>query len=338
MGGRPWRNAASLLLFVRASASTSCDYTLLMLRRSARSKFMPNAYIFPGGVESKEDFRIEWLDALRRFGGGRDPEELVTPEPVTSRRPLLLRPQAGDEGQLHRELAFRICALRETFEESGVFLQSKATIPDADLSSYRSSVHEDPSQLLRMCHKFETVPDVWALRKYSAWLTPLGRRDAGGRRFDTIFYAAFVEDKPVTSLDDKEIVDAIWTTPAEILGRRDMVYLAPPQVYELTRLSAVRSFDNLRCICDQKDQEGVDTWLPVLRPCSDSTISILPGDELYPKEPDFDGKGPMLAPLEGTHVELCRKYPIMNRMAIFSESEATPFISDKMQLDISQCK
>ena len=79
---RPWREAATLILTARCASLPSTihttihttnlpttstttrqptleaatfDYRVLMLQRSSRSKFMPNAFVFPGGVVDQGD-------------------------------------------------------------------------------------------------------------------------------------------------------------------------------------------------------------------------------------------------------------------------------------------
>ncbi len=129
-----------------------------------------------------------------------------------------------------RNIAFRICALRETFEESGVLLSSTPlSASESELASWRPRVHEDPANFLRMCHALGACPDVWALREWSAWLTPVTRKDLAGRRFETVFYTALVDSAQEASHDHKETSDVIWTDPEEVLadGEKD---LQPPQV------------------------------------------------------------------------------------------------------------
>lgn len=68
------------------------------------------------------------------------------------RRPLLMSPESKESGSsssLPRDIAFRICALRETFEESGILLHTKLTdgttsnkIPEQDLMKWRPLVHD----------------------------------------------------------------------------------------------------------------------------------------------------------------------------------------------------
>ncbi len=134
------------------------------------------------------DFSKEWIRLFEKYGS-RSIEELVD-KGKGVQRPFLMEEEAKDGGSsslLPREVAFRLCALRETFEESGIFLSSSSSSSPPDpglLSRYRNLVHEDPRQLLRLCEEAEVVPDVWALSEVADWLTPLGgpASKEGGRR------------------------------------------------------------------------------------------------------------------------------------------------------------
>ena len=45
-----------------AAYSDHFDYRVLMVKRSSKSKFMPNAYVFPGGVVAEADTSGGWLE------------------------------------------------------------------------------------------------------------------------------------------------------------------------------------------------------------------------------------------------------------------------------------
>ena len=51
--------------------------------------------------------------------------------------------------------------------------------------------------------KFEFVPDIWSLIELSDWLTPRNYT----RRFDTIFYTCYTEEKPESSPDNVEVTN-----------------------------------------------------------------------------------------------------------------------------------
>ena len=159
-----WRNAATLLLAVRSSMPSSrYDYNLLMMKRSRRSKFMPNAYVFPGGVTEKSDFCPTWKELL----------EPVKPlDPLILRdvpRPMIMR---AFPGLLEPDIGFRINAIRETFEETGILLHisNEDAVKASRLSEWRPQVHKDASLFLTMCKELKVVPDVWSLFEWSDWL------------------------------------------------------------------------------------------------------------------------------------------------------------------------
>ena len=90
-----------------------------MLKRSSRSKFMPNAYVFPGGVLAESDSSVGWLDLFLSQGYSEDDLEALVLTDVD--RPFLMTKAEVTEC-VARDLALRLTAIRETFEESGVLL------------------------------------------------------------------------------------------------------------------------------------------------------------------------------------------------------------------------
>lgn len=78
---------------------------------------MPGTYVFPGGNISKSDSSIDWIRLYEKFGVHKESlDELKLTENV----PNVL--QNSEENGLPKYLSFRICAIRETFEECGILL------------------------------------------------------------------------------------------------------------------------------------------------------------------------------------------------------------------------
>ena len=80
---------------------------------------MPNAYVFPGGVLAQSDSSSAWLELFHSQGFSEDDLEALVLRDVD--RPLLMSKAEVTEG-VARDLALRLTAIRETFEESGVLL------------------------------------------------------------------------------------------------------------------------------------------------------------------------------------------------------------------------
>ena len=170
MANKFWRDASSLILVFRNSAkipiNSKFDYSLLMLKRSNKSKFMPNAYVFPGGVTDKHDQDNAWTDILNGcLDSSRKNSDLILKDVP---RPLLVQNKSEPES-LEKDLAFRICAIRETFEEAGILLH-KVLDPSGtnkfdtnSLAEWREKVRRDASEFYNMCKILNICPDIWSL-------------------------------------------------------------------------------------------------------------------------------------------------------------------------------
>ncbi|KAL8194881.1 UNVERIFIED_CONTAM: Nucleoside diphosphate-linked moiety X motif 19, mitochondrial [Gekko kuhli] len=318
---RHWREAATVLLTAGGVGSgpaasgggagaqrrlrASFDYRVLLLRRSPRSAFMPSAHVFPGGAVDAADFSAEWLQLLP------EPPPRCGLGPVKadgSRAPLFAteRPELGSP--LPGDVAFRICAIRETFEEAGVLLLAAADggrpdpaggparllpaerlPPAAEMAEWRLRVQRQPACFLQLCRHLRCVPNIWALHEWSNWLTPVGR----SRRYDTAFYLCCLgHGPPPASQDQVEVTACQWTKPSEAieLVKSQEIWIPPPQFYELCRLCNFPSLHDLHRFGFERAAEGCERWMSVLLTASDGYMQLLPGDELYPEDPDFTGE------------------------------------------------
>lgn len=236
-----WREASTLIVvtsrrsglnvkpvFVSSSISSTnaravkgVDFQVLLLKRSANSKFMPNLYVFPGGVASDVDFSSDWISVFDFLGEERRRYVFDFVQRGGPGAPMFSRHREPKFTQIPSEIAFRICAIRETFEESGILLahrvdQSNSSWPNpfkspscaafchekSVIDYWRQRVNEDPTEFIRMCRELQMVPDVCSLYEWSNWLTP----HSTSRRFDTAFYICCVDDKPHVAEDEGETV------------------------------------------------------------------------------------------------------------------------------------
>lgn len=233
-----WREAASVILAAghKLGAEGSCrllphssdfDYNVLLLKRSSKSGFMPNAHVFPGGMVDSSDFSSDWLDILKPFSSSPSFGLRTVKQPVELRPPIFATDRLKLGSPVPGEVALRICAVRETFEESGVLLvvsknddeerllqraehscgaqpRVELDVSSVELTRWRALVNQNPSNFIRMCRELEVLPNIWALHEWSNWLTPEGKY--GPTRFDTAFFMCCLEETPSTLQDQNEIV------------------------------------------------------------------------------------------------------------------------------------
>eukprot|EP00073_Rattus_norvegicus_P033730 XP_008757522.1 PREDICTED: nucleoside diphosphate-linked moiety X motif 19-like [Rattus norvegicus] len=212
-GPSSWRRAATVMLAAGWSHASPAGFRLLLLQRAQNQRFMPGAHVFPGGVLDAADSSPDWVSLFAprhtppRFGLGPEP-------PRQPSFPGLFHGDA-DGAALPDDVALRICAIRETFEEAGVLLlrprdsarasqePSIALSPPAGLADWRSRVRSDPRCFLQLCAHLDCTPDIWALHDWGGWLTPYGR---SSRRFDTTFLLCCLRETPRVEPDLAEVV------------------------------------------------------------------------------------------------------------------------------------
>ena len=165
---------------------------VLMVARAREVEFASGALVFPGG-------RVEPGDAALAPGD----------EPLG---------------------AFRVAAIREAWEESGVLL---AHPPGPGIPA--------DGAFLRHLHACGVRPDHAALTHFAHWVTP----EHSPKRFDTHFFLARAPENQQAVHDGHEAVEAIWIKPEAALldadaGRRTLVF---PTRLNLMRLARERMAD-----------------------------------------------------------------------------------------------
>ncbi len=184
----PPRLAASLLL-VRDGAD---GLEILMAVRAAAVDFASGAMVFPGGKVSDGDMP----DALAET--------------------LMAAP-----GLAPTEIALRVSALREAYEEIGILpaLSALGVPPtDADIApidALRADVDRGRMPFATVLRQARLQLDVQPMVAFAHLITP----EMSPKRFDTWFYLAEAPSAQTPRPDGSEIVSAIWLRPAEALRR-----------------------------------------------------------------------------------------------------------------------
>lgn len=345
-----WKEAATLLLVAKTrfrvvSALQTTNYEVLMLKRSRNSKFVPSFHVFPGGVAHDSDFSPAWLELFKRTGDEVNNNLLKFLERGGPGAPIFSRKRSDEYAQVLSELAFRITAIRETFEEVGILiardinlvkeektdaswqaLSGKSSIlSDTILNPWRERVTNNAWEFIEMCHDLSVVPDVWSLIEWSNWLTPLTARvqKTSGRRFDTAFYLCVLDYIPKAVHCEKETTELQWACSGLFLEKHanKSLQLAPPQIVELGRLLNFNEVDNLKQFGWKRSAVRAERYCPVTILCNNGDVLfVYPGDELYPELLDTEGVNqPITIPYTAAEARL--KYPRGNRSEVIKDED-----------------
>ncbi|KAF2168568.1 hypothetical protein M409DRAFT_65489 [Zasmidium cellare ATCC 36951] len=229
------RPSASVLLI-------SPQNQILLLQRVKQSSSFPSAHVFPGGNVSE-------------FHDGRVPE----PD----------HPDRHVDGD-----AYRMAAIRETFEESGILLARNngfgrlIEVPQGEREAGRVAVHSSEIAFPKWLAQKGGRADVQGLTPFTRWVTPTNNP----KRFTTQMYLYFLPTLSSTPLkegsgepDDSEAeVDIPAPTtdggkehttarflPASVwcrLAQEGRIILFPPQFFLLHQIA--QRFDDLKSPTD----------------------------------------------------------------------------------------
>ncbi|MCG6537859.1 MAG: hypothetical protein L7F78_24850, partial [Syntrophales bacterium LBB04] len=151
-----------------------------------------------------------------------------------------------------KALGFFIGAIRETFEETGIFLAS-------DLSghticfSQKENIDRFANYRRRLNRSEITLKDIVRNEKllflperlipYSHWITPM----IESKRFSARFFLAKLPEGQMPITDADELTESLWSTPKNLLEMNagGKILLMPPTLKTIEELSAYNSIEEL---------------------------------------------------------------------------------------------
>ena len=230
---------ASTILLLRDSKAAK-EIEVFMMVRHYEIDFNSGALVFPGGSVEKNDMEI--IERSELYSGGGDGLDAAA-------------------------LSFRIAAIRETFEESGILLArargSKGLI-DAKRAAEiektnRVALSEGKITFLELLAKNGLVLTLDELVPYAHWITPIGMP----KRFDTWFFLAAAPPEQVGAHDGKESTDSVWLSPREALagGESGRFKLPFPTTRNLIKLGKQPS---VKAALEDSRGKPVVTVMPVM--------------------------------------------------------------------------
>ncbi|HBK92741.1 MAG TPA: NUDIX hydrolase [Parvularcula sp.] len=167
-------------------------FEALMIARAERASFAGGALVFPGGRVDPGDRHAAWAAQ----------SEGLSPDPALA--------------------AAQVAAIREAFEEAGVFLARgpSGAMLAADevraLSPWRANVERDDALFLTLARRHGLKLAADQLTLFAHWIAPPGLH----RRFDTLFFVAPFPRGQEVMEDGDEATEALWISPAAAIAAR----------------------------------------------------------------------------------------------------------------------
>jgi 8-oxo-dGTP pyrophosphatase MutT (NUDIX family) len=232
---------------------------VFMMVRHYEIDFNSGALVFPGGSVDKNDKAI--IEKPELYSGG--------------------------EGLDADALSFRIAAIRETFEESGILLarpKGSNALVDAKRAgeieaAHRTALCESKTTFLNVLAENSLWLALDELVPYAHWITPEGMP----KRFDTWFFLAAAPPDQLGAHDGKESTDSIWVSPRDALegGETGRFKLPFPTTRNLIKLGKQPS---VQAALDDARGKPIITVMPVM-------TRLNGGRQLrIPREAGYDGE------------------------------------------------
>jgi 8-oxo-dGTP pyrophosphatase MutT (NUDIX family) len=255
------RPAATVILVREHMGAVQC----YLLQRNPEGAFFAGNFVFPGGAVSSEDRDLTcWL-------GHTDLSE-------NERVERFRKPLGGNE-----IFCYVVSAIRETFEESGVFLGTGVDGGEGwveETSNNRVTGGLPKDWLRRWVSAQPILLGFSMLSPWSHWITP----EAMIKRFDTRFFIAKLPPGQVCSPDGRETVQGIWVSPQAAIesNLNGEMALSPPTLVTLHQMLPYTRMADLDAAL--KDRPWGTAIFPRLVTLPHGAMIVEPWDPMYAKD------------------------------------------------------
>jgi 8-oxo-dGTP pyrophosphatase MutT (NUDIX family) len=218
---------------------------VLMIERHAKSEFLPDMYVFPGGRLESQDRAL--AHRVRGLAPRKAAEALGLEDPEVA-------------------LGLFVAAIRETFEESGIVLaraRGETELLDAArataLARHRLDVQQGHVAFPQLVEAEDLELAADRLAVHAHWITP----EPVPRRFDTHFFSALAPAGQLARHDGIEATDHVWIRPEDAIdqargGKRRMIFPT------LCNLQTLAGFADALAAFEASRARPVVTVLPVI--------------------------------------------------------------------------
>ena len=238
----------------------------LLFQRSPKAKFMPGAYVFPGGAVDADDMAPEIAAHVRGLDHAQANAKL---------------------GVAEGGLGYWVAAIRECFEECGIVLSSDEggdfvglhdTEHEARLAQQRDALNRGELAFSAFVQRERLRLAADKLTYFAHWITPVGM----SRRYDTRFFLTVVPPRQTPQHDANELVAQVWLRPDEAVEQADAgkLDLRTPTRSTLHSFIGAKSADDL--VARMRNLREIRAILPVI---TGEGVRLMPGD------PGFGAQG-----------------------------------------------
>jgi len=230
-------------------------FEVFMVRRHARSEFVPDVFVFPGGSVDPKDREAETLM-------GRSVPGAYSADTALGR-------------------GVRAAAIRELFEEAGVLLAYRADglpLSSEMLALHRASLQRRAVSLAQIIEAEHLVLATDELVYFAHWITP----EVLPRRFDTFFFLACLPEAQQATCDQFETTAGVWITPALALDRfaRGEFPLVFATINQLRQLQAYGEISAVEAAAQARNAE-IPAIMPRVVVRGGERVILLPGEPGY---------------------------------------------------------
>lgn len=251
------KKSVSLILSatVMLGRNGSDSLEIFMVRRNRAIDFASGALVFPGGKVEAQD-----------------------------RCPALLNDCDGKAGMTEMEISLRVAAIRESFEESGIFLARHRETgrmisgePLGELTHYRKRLASGEMSLETLLRQEGLLLACDTLVPFARWITP----ELMPKRFDTTFFLAMAPQDHIGLHDGSESVDSLWIAPEKAIqmadsGEFSMLF---PTRMNLLKLAKSRTMEEA---LDAARSQNIKAIMPWVEERSGKMMLCIPEDQGYP--------------------------------------------------------
>ena len=242
------KDAATVILLRRKSDTDEEGFEVLMVLRHPKNAFVPNAYVFPGGILEESDCTLD----IERFCTGMDHKKA---------RALLEKLSSPGIA-----LAAWVAGMRETFEEVGLLLAYRENGSLMQFSSdevvkrfrrHRGLLFEGKRTFISILREEGLSLATDRLHYFSHWITP----EFLPLRYDVRFFVTEAPEGQEALADGVELTKHAWITPREALDRfhKGKCNMVLPTLMTMEELSRHKTIDDVIRATRGKNIEGILT-------------------------------------------------------------------------------